>query len=372
MSPKPSYPGQPRRGGSSLSFTAVAVLLIGIVGGALLLHASGVVKLPFLARDEGPKVPDRTGLVRVPTSGRAIPAYTSVSREDVWDPRGGGISAVYLRPDDVGPDMCTKLEEVIGLVLKRDKPAGYVFTKADFYPKGTRPGPTAGVPPGMRSMRLKAAQLPGLHGAKQGDRFDVVMAVKVDVEEPDAKAAPHRDRSPLVVEGPYAGLAQGNATPTAPNPAPAVPHVQRQRAEVRVVVRNGVIVEPVHERKEITKAGGLLRGATLQAVPIEEVVIAVAPEEVAALNEALAIGANLSVAMRSGQTGAEGATEGEIQDRIVEFEPPPPGMEGDAPTIGPRVRLVEVIQGGKKKITAVPEGESIQPTETAPPEGSGK
>jgi hypothetical protein len=352
--------------------TAVAVLLIGIVGGALLLHAAGVVKLPFLAKEEGPKPPDRTGLVRIPVSGRAIPAYASVSREDVWDARMGGIAAVWLRPDDVGPDMCTKLDEIIGLVLKRDKPAGYVFTKADFYPKGTRPGPTAGVPTGMRSMRLKAAQLPGLHGAKQGDRFDVVMAVKVDIEEPESKGAPHRDASPLVVEGPYAGLAQGNATPTSPNPTPAMPRVQRQRAEVRVVVRNGVIVEPVHERKEITKAGGLLRGATLQAVPIEELVIAVAPEEVSALSEALAIGANLAVAMRSGQTAEEGKSEGEIQDRVVEFVPPPPGQEGAAPTVGPRVRLVEVIQGGKKKIMAVPEGEPAPSTESAPPQGTGK
>jgi hypothetical protein len=224
----------------------------------------------------------------------------------------------------------------------------------------------------MRSMRLKAAQLPGLHGAKQGDRFDVVMSVKVDVEEPEAKGGARRDPSPLVVEGPYAGLAQGNATPTSPNAAPATPRVQRQRAEVRVVVRNGVIVEPVHERKEITKSGGLLRGSTLTAVPIEELVIAVAPDEVSALNEAIAIGANLAVAMRSGQTGTEGSSEGEIPDRIVEFEPPAPGMEGDGPSVGPRVRLVEVIQGGKKKIMAVPEGEPVKPTEDTTPEGAGK
>jgi hypothetical protein len=368
MSVKPNYPGQIRRGGSSLSMTAVAVLLIGVVGGALLLHAAGVVKLPFLSRDEAPKPPDRRGKERVWVSGRAIPAYTLVSRDDLWDPRRGGMAEVWLPKEAVTADMATDLNDIIGLVLKHDKPAGYAFTRADFYPKGTRPGPTAGVPTGMRALRLKAAQLPGLHGLKQGDRFDVVMSVRVEIEEPESKNVNRREGSPLPVEGPYAGLAPGNATPTSPNAPSPTPRVERQRAEVRVVVRNGVIVTPVHERKEITKGGGLLRGATLQAVPIEEIVIAVAPKEVAALNEALAIGATLAVAMRSGQTGAEGADEGDIPDRIIEFEAPPPGEEQ---SIGPRVRLVEVIQGGKKTIKAIPEGEPVKPVEETAPEGPG-
>jgi hypothetical protein len=369
MSAKPNYPGQLRRGGSSLSVTAVAVLLIGVVGGALLLHAAGVVKLPFLTADAGPKAPDRTGQVRFWASGRNIPAYTKISRDDLWNPKRGGFAEVWLAKEAVTPDMLTDVKDIIDFVLKSDKPEGYIFTRDNFFPKGTRAGPTAGVPPGMRALRLRAAQLPGLHGLKQGDRFDVVMSVKVEIEEPGEKNTNRKEGSPLLVDGPYAGLAPGNMTPTTPNaPAPAA-RVQRQRADVRLIVRNGVIVTPVHERKEITKGGGLLRGATLQAVPIEEIVIAIAPEEVALLNEAITIGATLSVAMRSGQTGAPECDEGCIPDRIVEVETPPPGEEV---AVGPRVRLVEVISGGKKKIIAIPEGvEAVKPDETAPAEGSG-
>jgi Flp pilus assembly protein CpaB len=333
------------------------------VGGALLLHAAGIVRLPFLEGSKPPAEPDRTGMVEVPVSAVAIPAYAQVVREHLWDVRRGRLTFVYLRPKDVTPEMLTSLADVLGGVLKREKPAGYVFTKADFFPKGTRPGPSAGIPPGKRAMRMAAKDLPGLHGLKQGDQFDVVMAVEVEIEEP--RTPPAAAAGSAKVEGPYAGLATAQAAP--PTPAPKI---IRKRADVRTVVKAGVVVEPVTTRKEIETSSSLMRGTRYETKPIEEIVIAVEPEEVAALQQAIAIKATLHVAMRSGQATVDGKTveERDIPNLEVEIVPPEAPAAGEA---APAVRIVEVIQGGKKKLMAVPVGPQPAEGEKAPEKPSG-
>lgn len=341
------YYGNRRHGASSAAFLPVGILVMGLVGGALLLHATGAVKLPFLAaKAEEPAKPDLSGLVRVPRSARMIPAYAAVVREDLWDAQQGTVSAVYLRPEDVTEDMITDLGSVLGRVLKREKPPGYVFTKTDFFPHGTRPGPTAGIPPGKRAMRLKADDVPGLHGLNQGDRFDLVMTVSVELEQPPLRST--QPAGGLDLEGPYAAL-QANAAARADD-EPV--RVKRKHAEVRTIVRNGLVVEPVQQRKEITKHASLLQGATLQATPIEEIVIAVDPEEVAEVNLALAVGASLQVAMRSGQADAS-VDEGDIPDIQAVTEPDETQAAADEADPAP-VQVVEVIKGDEKHLHAVP------------------
>lgn len=341
------YYGNRRHGTASATILPIGILVMGIVGGALLLHATGAVQLPFLAaRAAEPAKPDLSGLVRVPRSARTIPAYAAVLREDLWDAQQGTVSAVYLRPEDVTEEMITDLGSVLGRVLKREKPPGYVFTESDFFPHGTRPGPTAGIPPGKRAMRLKAADVPGLHGLNQGDRFDLVMTVSVELEQPPLRAS--QPGGGLDLEGPYAALQASESSRSDDEPV----RVKRKHAEVRTIVRNGIVVEPVQQRKEITKRTSLLQGATLQATPIEEIVIAVAPEEVAEVNLALAVEASLQVAMRSGQVDAS-VDEGDIPDIqvVTESEETQAADEEDEP--GP-VRVVEVIKGDEKHLHAVP------------------
>ena len=341
------YHGNRRRNSASTTLLTAGVLLFGFVGGTFLLHATGTIELPFLRKEE-PEPPKRdlSGLIRVPRSARAIPAYEAVSRDDLWDPQQGSVSTVYLRPEDVSDQMITELGSIMGRVLKREKPRGYVFLESDFYPTGTRPGPTAGVPPGKRAMRLRASEVPGLHGLNQGDRFDLVMTVSVELEQPPLRAPRHG--SALDVEGPYAALHVGQALQGEEEPV----RVKRKHAEVRTIVRNGQVVQPIHQRKEISKTASLLKGATLQATPIEELVIAVAPEEVAELNLALAVGASLLVAMRSGQVN-DATDEGEIPDIKVALDDEVEGAD-TAEEVTETVRVVEVIKGGEKHLHAVP------------------
>ena len=234
---------------------------------------------------------------------------------------------------------------MIGRVLKHGKPAGYVFTENDFFPKGTRPGPTAGIPPGKRAMRLKATDVPGLHGLNQGDRFDIVMTIPIEFETPPLSSS--RVDDGLDISGPYAGVREAELT----RAAKEVVRVKRKHAEVKTVVHDGVVVIPVHQRREITMRSTLLQGSQIQAAPVEELIVAVAPAEVASLNQALAVEAQLGVALRSGRI--DDVDEGEIPDLAAQPEEASATAErpGDGRT---NVSLVEVIVGGKKRLHAVP------------------
>ena len=58
--------------------------------------------------------------------------------------------------------MLVNVSDVIGRVLEHEKTPGYVFTEADFLPKGTREGIVAGIPAGKRAIRLSADRVDGL------------------------------------------------------------------------------------------------------------------------------------------------------------------------------------------------------------------
>ncbi len=338
-----------RRSVMGPTLIAVGIICLGLVGGALLLHSTGAINLPFLAggEDDGPPKLDTRGKIPVPLAVRPVKAYERVVRGHILNPRTMQIAVVWMRPEDVPEGAAKGARDILGRVMRWDKEAGQIFMESEFYPKGTRPGPTAGIPPGKRAMRLRAAEVPGLHGLNQGDRFDIVMTVEVEIEEP--KSAKGRT-SELEVDGPYAPLADTELR--APVEAP---RVKRRRAEVRVVVQDGIVVQPVRQRTEIGQKASLLRGSSLTAKPIEEMVIAVDPHEVAALNQARAIEANLQVAMRSGQVPEDGAEpdHGEIPNLEIDISEEIPANGETGPG---KVKLIEVISGGKKRLMAVPVG----------------
>ena len=221
------------------------------------------------------------GMVAVPTSARTIDAYTKMTRDHVWDGQSGHISVVYVPEEQVTPAMMTDLRHILGRVLKKDKAAGYVFTENDFLPQGARHGLVAGIPPGKRAMRVKADNVEGLFGLQRGDRFDLVATLPIDVR--NAEKA-------LKLGGPYGQQLSLNAELSN----------WHEQATVRILVQNGVLVEPMITRQIPVYVSSLTRGAITKKRPVQEIVIAVDPEEVAPLTEALAVGAKISCVPRSG------------------------------------------------------------------------
>jgi len=137
-------------------------------------------------------------------------------------------------------------------------------------PVGTRPGLVAGIPPGKRAMRVPVDKVPGLIGLLPGDRFDLVSTLPID-----ASAA-----TSIAGSGLYGKQLELQAR---------LNNLQKQ-ATVRVVVQNGDVVEPMTTRQVPVANNSLTNGLIVRTKPVQEVVIAVAPEEVARLTEALAVG----------------------------------------------------------------------------------
>lgn len=271
-------PAYSRRGPSLLLLTTLAIgLPIAGVGGTLgVLVAYGQVKLPFwnAPAHDGPP----PGMVAAFVTARDIPANTRITRDHVWNAQQQRFSVVYLKPEEVTPEMLIRLEDFVGRVLKRNKPAGYVFNPSDFYPKGTREGIVAGVPPGKRAVVLDASKLSGVHGLRVGDHVDILASQSLDLQK---------------------GLGQGrNSSLGGPQAAMLA---SLKQAATRVLVQDGVIVSPVTTRAKPITSSSLTQGMQSRTVPVEEIVIAVSPAEVSPLYSAAAIESQLTCVARSGQ-----------------------------------------------------------------------
>ena len=221
------------------------------------------------------------GLVAVPVSAQSIPAYTKLTRDHIWNAQKGEMAFAWLPPEQVTASMKTNLKEVFGRVLARDKAAGYVFTDADFLPKGTRPGLVGGIPPGKRAVRVEAGQVEGLYGLNPGDRFDLLGTLPIELKGGDTS---------LEVAGAYGKqlALQANLTNWA------------KQATVRVLVQNGVLVQPLTTRQIPLSMNTLTQGLVVKKKPVQEIVIAVDPDEVAPLTEAMALKAQITTVPRSG------------------------------------------------------------------------
>jgi hypothetical protein len=260
-----------------LIVTAVTVFpVIGIAGSIGTLWAMGKIDLPFLSRE-----PTYEGMVGIPMSGQPIPRYTKITRDNVFNPKTGTWAVKYVRPEQVTPNVLTETSQIFGRVLKHDKPAGYVFTEDDFYPKGTAPGETAGVPPGKRGLTLDPDKLRGIRSLQAGDRIDILGAVPMDEHK-------HPTGLGILV------------------PSPVVTDSVKH-ASVKVLVQNGLVVAGVSTRMVPTTASGLTTSGQTKMKPVQEVVIAADPEEVGRLLEALALNADLLCVARSGRPDDPGA-----------------------------------------------------------------
>lgn len=268
----------------------------------------------------------RPGTVAVPVSGGAIPAYAEITRDHLWDPRAGEMSVVYLPKNDDLSGIVISREEIIGRVLKRDKPAGYVFMEADFLPKGTRPGIVAGIPAGKRAIRVDVERVAGLQGLQRGDRFDLVSAIPLEAGR---------------------GAAQGRGDEAAAAEFNARLNYWRKQANINPIAQNAVIVEPASPRSTATTSTSLTKGPVSGSKVFVEAVIALTPEESVQLTEALAINAQLICLPRSGRPDEDPAAT--LPPQKLRPQPPVQKVPGGR-TVGTPKVLIETINGSKRQI----------------------
>jgi Flp pilus assembly protein CpaB len=288
------------------------------------------------------KEPSTAGLIAVPTPARPIPAYTRVTRDHLWDPRNNRLTVLYLPPQAVTPEMLVKLSDVIGRVLNHEKAPEYVFTDADFMPSGTREGIVAGIPAGKRAIRVPADNVDGLYGLHSGDRFDLVATMPIDAGRAGGGQT-------FDIGGVYGQQLALEAR---------LSNWQKQ-ATVRVIVQNGVIVEPMTTRQIPVFQTSLAEGGRTRVRPVQEVVIAVDPTEVARLTEAIAVAAKIWMVPRSGRPDDPlNSTTPDLHPVSPFAGPGDGGLTVGSSDPGDReassYRVVETIMGQKRELTAVP------------------
>jgi Flp pilus assembly protein CpaB len=328
----------------------------GVVVAAVLAMALGGLwiggAIDPLALFRGEKAVSHRGMVAVPVSGMAIPAYTKILRDHLWNAGTGSFAFLYLPPEQVGPSVIRNIGDIIGRVMDHDKPAAYAFTEDDFLPKGTKPGIVAGIPAGKRAMRVPLEKIPGLADLRPGDRFDLVSTLAIDAS----------GSATLNAGGLYGKQLDLQSRLT---------NWQKQ-ATVRVVVQSGDIVQPTVTRQVPVANTSLTQGLIVRTKPVQEVVIAVKPSEVARLAEALAVGAEISCVPRSGRpedpwdsvtpeslpvspygapTPAPAPSSAPASGMVTGLTPTPPTR---ANPFGAGFSSIESISGTKREIIAAP------------------
>ncbi len=275
-----------------LPVLAAGTLLILLVGGGILagMWATGVLEMPWAYR--GQRVPE--GTIPVPMSSRVIPRYTMVEREHLMDLRTGEWTVQFLPPNQVPDGVLTHISQVRGRVTAAEKPAGFFFVEADFLPRGTRPGISAGVPEGKRALSLEASRLRGVRSLEAGDRIDLLASI------------------PLELLPYFGGMDSGWR---AENVLSAAASGRERRTETRMLAGDAVVVEPVTTREIPTASGSLTEGTVTRMVPVQEIVIAVDRADVALVSEAVDQQLSITAIAHSGRPAgdvAETLEEGQV------------------------------------------------------------
>jgi hypothetical protein len=199
----------------------------------------------------------------------------------------------------------------------------------DFFPRGTRPGLVAGIPAGKRAMRVESERVFGLQGLERGDRFDLISVIALEASGGNVASA----------GGIYGAQMELQAS------------LQnwKKQATVTPIVQNGMVIEPVGVRNLPTTSSSIMRGQQTTAKPVLEVVIAVEPEEVVRLTEALAVNAQLHCLPRSGQP------EEDPKVSIPFHKPRSPFSGGLSGPGSGQMTTIETINGTQRQLLAAPE-----------------
>ena len=251
-------------------------------------------------------------MVAIPITTRLIPAYAKVTRDYLLTPDKGTPKFLYLPPAMVKQmGVLSDFSQITGRVLNHDKPPGYPFTEHDFLPKGTRPGLVAGIPAGKRAITVEVNKIQGIAAAAGG------RPARPDFEPGRGHAEGVQGRG---------GGAFGTSSVQVGMMA------QTKQANVRVLVQNRALVSPVTTRVIPITSSSLTGGTVTRTRPIQEVVIAIDPEEIAPLTEAVAIEAHITCVARSG----------------LPDDPGPASVTPSGPSPSDQFMAVERIIGGRR------------------------
>jgi hypothetical protein len=257
-----------------LAIVAIVIGGAGTVAALVYVNVIDSAKLAFWRNNDAiPK-----GSIQVPMCARPIPAYTMVTRDYLMNPKTGEWIFLYRLPKEVPKGVITNRSKIFGRVMAREKPAGYVFTEEDFLPEGTRPGVTGGTPEGKRAITLDASKLKGAHDLRGGDHVDLLASIPVDMPGAGHSSAGRSGTS--VVATPNATLLP-------------------KRSFIRPLVEDGVVVTPERTREVPISSSSLIQGTSTHTMPVQEIVLAVEPEEVALLAEAMDLKYEITCVARS-------------------------------------------------------------------------
>ena len=265
----------------------LAVLAIAFGGAATIAALAGLkvidpAKLAFWRSKEA--IP--ADWVAVPMCARPIPAYTKVTRDYLMNPKTVQWASIYLPPKAVPKGVIVDRLKILGRVTAREKPAEYAFKEEDFLPEGTSPGVAGGTPPGKLAITLDAGMLKGIvYDLQEGDH--VVLQASTTVDMPGAS---HSN-----------GGRSGTSVVATPNMT-----LLPKRSLVTTLVQDGVVVTPARTRNKPVSSTSLTQGMTTRTVPVQEIVIAVDPQEVPLLNEAMELKYEITCMVRSGRPAPVG------------------------------------------------------------------
>jgi hypothetical protein len=279
-------PNNRRRSLWSKVLLGFSALVIGGVGTVAALGALKVIDLQRLAFWRKPQ-PIPADWIAIPICAKPIPAYTAVTRDYLLSPMTGDWLMDHQPPEKVQAlvkkGVITDIEKIRGRVTAREHGALFYFSENDFLPAGTRPGVVGGTPAGKRAITLDAGKLKGVHDLKEGDHLDLLASVPVDM--PGAGRSGGRSGANVVVAPDRLWLPK--------------------RSSVSTLVQDGVVVTPVRVRNAPVNS---TQGGSVRTTPVQEIVIAVDPEEVAPLAEAMDLKYEITCVARSGRPLAVAAS----------------------------------------------------------------
>ncbi len=219
--------------------------------------------------------------VAIPRCARPIEPYTKITAEYLTNPLTGRWLVTYVPPDKVPAGVILDPRTILFRVTAYEKKAGLFFSEADFLPPGSSPGVAGGTPEGKQAFTLDASRLKGIvYDLRAGDH--VVLQASTAVDMP--------------------GAGHSNGGRFGANVA-ATPEMllRPKRSIVTTVVKDGVVVIPARTRNLPISSTSLTQGMTTRTVPVQEIVIAVDPDEVRLLSEALELKYEITCTAQSGR-----------------------------------------------------------------------
>lgn len=323
------------RNSSRLPALLTALGVAGLLGAAVWYsHERGWLNLKLngtVFAQEGTEAPEDgllPGEVLVPLAAVRIPAYTKLTSEHLIRPETLELNLLAFNKDDVeASGILVSINDIVGRVTAKEKLPGFAFKESNFLPAGTRPGLVGGIPAGMRGLKIEAEAIRGIAGLGPGDRFDILSALAYDKQK--SAAAPR-------LSGVFADQAQ------------ALQQKQVAQAAVTVLVQNGIVVEPLTTRGVPIASQTFSSGLAVRTRPVQELTIAMQPEELAPLMEALALEAELTCAPRSGRPD-------DPLDSVT------PGLDAEEsksdwlPGSGLGLTVIDRIDGNERTLVPVPE-----------------